>query len=90
MATSFGAGLLFLLLPGAHFLLSWPAYFFLTAITRFVEYFGSLSWVSIEITSPPLFLLLVWYALLIGSFVFLEKRYEKKWYAEAFSFPRRR
>ncbi len=90
MMFSFGAGLLFLLLPGAHFLFSVPAYFLLTIITRFAEFFGSFSWVSITLFRPSILFLFVWYAFLIGIFLFFEEKQTRKWYANAFSFPARR
>lgn len=90
MALSFAAALSFLLLPGAHFLFSWTAYLFLTAITRFAEFFGAIPSITLSVPSPSILFLSVWYALLIGSFLSLEEWQARKWYAEAFSFPRHR
>ncbi len=80
MATSFGAAILFLVVPGAHLFVSWVAFGLLTAITRSVEFLGALDGARMTVAGFGLLHLCFWYVLLIlailaGRYWFAKKLY---------------
>ncbi len=82
MATAFGAALLFLIVPGAHFILSWFAFGVLSIITHSVEWLGSIDGAKISVEHFGIIHVVVWYSVLaIGIFMaqkfFLPKAYER-------------
>lgn len=83
MAASFVASLLFLMLPGAHLFLAWISFVMLAAITRSVEWLGSIPEASITIEDFGIWHLLLWYVILgVGVFLLSKyvssERYEKR------------
>ncbi len=82
MASAFGAALLFLVVPGAHLVLSWLAWGILSTITRSVEWLGSIDGAKISVENFGVVHVVVWYSfLVIGVFVlqkfFLSQSYER-------------
>lgn len=80
MATSFGAAILFLVVPGAHLFVAWVAFGLLTTITRSVEFLGAFEGVRMTVAGFGLVHLCFWYSLLIlvvlaGRYWFAKKLY---------------
>lgn len=70
MATSFVSALLFLIIPGAHLILSWAAFGILVLMTRSVEWLGRLEGMSVAAPDFGPLHLILWY-LLLALFVWL-------------------
>lgn len=82
MASAFGAAVLFLVVPGAHLVLSPIAFALLFIITRSVEWLGSIDGARISVENFGVVHVVVWYSfLVIGVFVlqkfFFSQSYER-------------
>ncbi len=80
MALAFLTGVLFLVLPGAHVVFSWLAFGLLSAITRSVEWLGSLPHTSVAVEQFGLKSLIAWYLMLFFLVRFAERYYAQKSY----------
>ncbi|MDP2837674.1 MAG: ComEC/Rec2 family competence protein [Candidatus Moranbacteria bacterium] len=81
MALSFGAALLYFIMPGAHLLFAWPAYVVLTLITRSVEWLGAIG-ATVTVERFGVGHLFLWYILLGSGIVILAVKFPLKHYEE--------
>lgn len=81
MATAFLATLLVLIFPGAHVVVAWVAFALLTAITRGVEWLGSIK-STITVSDFSVTALVSWYILLAGLIVLLHRFFTRKPYEQ--------
>lgn len=80
MAASFVAGVLYILLPGAHILFAWLAFALLTFITRSVEWLGAIPSASVTVENFGVKSLVLWYGVLFFLVRWGEKHYAQKSY----------
>ncbi len=80
MALSFLSGILFLIIPGAHLIVSPVAYLVLTLMTRSVEWLGSLE-ALIQVEQFGVWHLVMWYVILAIVILIISKRYPRTTYA---------
>jgi len=73
MASAFGAAILFLVVPGAHLVLSPIAFMILSMITRSVEWLGSIDGAMISVENFGVVHMVLWYSVLVVGIFVLQK-----------------